>query len=89
MFLFRIGIQRFGYSQIYKRRKRVAAFIIDETVIRFGNQHFWLWIAIKLVSRSVLGISNSEERNILVAEKFIKSLVDKYGNHTVYTDGST
>ena len=24
---------------------------------------------------------------MLVAEKFIKSLVDKYGRHTVYTDG--
>ncbi|HEX2406671.1 MAG TPA: hypothetical protein VHJ38_05620 [Nitrososphaeraceae archaeon] len=31
----------------------------------------------------------SEERNMLVAEKFIRSLVDKYGKHTVYTDGGT
>ncbi len=28
---------------IYKR-KRVSAFIIDETIIQIGNQHFWLWI---------------------------------------------
>ena len=34
-------VQRFGSSQIYKR-KRVSAFIIDETVIQVGNQHFWL-----------------------------------------------
>ena len=26
---------------------------------------------------------------MLVAEKFIRSLVEKYGKHTVYTDGST
>ena len=31
----------------------------------------------------------SEERNMLVAEKFIRSLVEKYGKHTVYTDGGT
>jgi putative transposase len=37
----------------------------------------------------VLGIYISEERNMLVAEKFIRSLVDKYGKHTVYTDGGT
>jgi transposase-like protein len=37
----------------------------------------------------VLGIYISEERNMLVAEKFIRSLVEKYGNHTVYTDGGT
>jgi putative transposase len=37
----------------------------------------------------VLGIYISEERNMFVAEKFIRSLVDKYGKHTVYTDGGT
>ena len=26
---------------------------------------------------------------MLVAEKFIRSLVSKYGKHTVYTDGGT
>ena len=29
------------FSTIYKR-KRVSAFIIDETVIQIGSQHFWL-----------------------------------------------
>jgi putative transposase len=36
-----------------------------------------------------LGIYISEERNMIVAEKFIKSLVSTYGKHTVYTDGGT
>jgi len=31
----------------------------------------------------------SKERNMLVAEKFIRSLIEIYGNHTVYTDGGT
>src|SRR5215211_3601592 len=40
-------IQRFGSSsQIYKR-KRTSAFIIDETLIKIGNKHFWLWICIE------------------------------------------
>jgi putative transposase len=38
---------------------------------------------------SVLGINISEERNMLIAEKFIDSLVEKYAKHTVYTDGGT
>ena len=63
-------IQRFGSCQIYKR-KRVSAFIIDETIIQIGSQHFWLWIAIEPVHKSMLGIHISEERNMLVAEKFI------------------
>jgi putative transposase len=39
-------IQRFGSYHIYKHR-RVSAFIIDETVIQIGNQHFWLWFCIE------------------------------------------
>jgi putative transposase len=37
----------------------------------------------------VLGISISERRNMLVAEKFMRSLVEKYGKDTVYSDGGT
>src|ERR671915_1399627 len=81
-------IQRFGSLSIYKR-KRVTAFIIDETIIQIGNQNFWLWIAIEPIHSSVLGIYISEERNMLVAERFIQPLVEKYGRHTVYTDGGT
>ena len=81
-------IQRFGSLQIYKR-KRVSSFIIDETIIQIGSQHFWLWFCIELIHSSVLRIYISEERNMLVAEKFIRSLVSIYGKHTVYTDGDT
>ncbi len=78
-------IQRFGSCRIYKR-KRVTAFIIDETIIQIGNQHFWLWFCIEPDHSSVLGIYLSEKRNMIVAEKFIRSLVSKYGKHVVFTD---
>ncbi|MGB9169281.1 MAG: DDE-type integrase/transposase/recombinase [Nitrososphaeraceae archaeon] len=68
-------IQRFGSSHIYNNHRRVSAFIIDETMIQIGNQHFWLWICIEPVHKSVLGIYISEERNMFVAENFIRSLV--------------
>jgi transposase-like protein len=70
-------IQKFGSLQIYKR-KRVPAFIIDETIIQIGSQHFWLWICIEPVDRSVLGINISKERNMFLAENFIRSLVSRY-----------
>ena len=79
-------IQRFGSCHIYKR-KRVSAFIIDETIIQIGNHHWWLRICIEPIDKSVLGIYISEERSMFVAENFIGSLVDKYGKHIVYTDG--
>ncbi|MDR4512312.1 MAG: DDE-type integrase/transposase/recombinase [Nitrososphaeraceae archaeon] len=80
-------IQRFGSLQIF-RRKRVTAFIIDETIIQIGNQHYWLWICIEPIQRSVLGIIY-QKRNMFVAENFIRTLVSKYGRHTVFTDGGT
>ena len=63
-------IQRFGSSQIYDKRKRVSAFIIDETVIQISNQYFWLLMCIEPIHSSVLGIYISKERNMFVAENF-------------------
>jgi len=77
---------KIGSCQIYKR-KRVSAFIIDETVMQIGSQHFWLWFCIEPIHSSVLGIYISEKRNMLVAEKFIRSLDSQYGKHIVYNDG--
>src|SRR5574339_237403 len=83
-------IQRFAEYPIYKR-KRVTAFIIDETVIQIGNQHFWLWICIEPLHKTILGIYISEERNIclLLRNLLDLSLVEKYGKHNVYSDGGT
>jgi putative transposase len=81
-------VQRFGSDLIY-RRKRISAFIIDETVIQIGWKHYFLWIATEPVHHSILGIHISEQRNMLVASKFIESLIIKYGCHPVYSDGGT
>ena len=81
-------IQRFGSYQLYKR-KRISAFIIDETLIQVGNKHFWLWICIEPVHKSVLGIHISQARNMLILSSFLESLVEKYGRHIVYSDGGT
>jgi putative transposase len=79
-------IQLFGSLQTYNKHRRISAFIIDDTMIQIGNQHFCLWNCIEPVHRSILGIYISEERNMLVAENFIRSLVSRYEKHTVYTD---
>ena len=61
-------IQRFGSYQIYKRR-RVTAFIINETVIQIGSQHFWLWLCIEAVHKSTPGFHISKERNMFVPSR--------------------
>ncbi len=67
--------------------KSISIHHTDETIIQSGNHHlYWLWIAIEPIPHSVLGIYISKEKNMLVAEQFIGSLVEKYGKHVVYTD---
>lgn len=40
-------------------------------------------------NRTILGIRISIERNMLVAEQFIQSLIRRYGRHNISTDGGT
>ena len=59
-----------------------------ETILQGGSQHFWLWFCIEPIHSSVLGFYISEERNMIIAEKF-RSLVSNYGKHTVYSESGT
>ena len=75
---------------IYCKRKRISEFIIDETLIQISKDYFWLWVAIiEPSNKEVLGIHLSLERNMIVAEQFLKQLVIKYGKHKVSSDGGT
>ena len=82
-------IQRYKPKKIMERRKRIVEFIIDETLIKVGNEYAWLWIAVEPVNKTVLGIRISFERNMLIAEQFIHHLVRRYGKHSLSTDGGT
>src|SRR5919197_3097870 len=82
-------VQRFNPKIIYSRKRRVTAFVIDETMIQIGGNEAWLWIAIEPIRSTVLGVYLSRHRNMLVAESFLSSLIEIYGRHTVYSDGGT
>jgi hypothetical protein len=57
-----------------------------DTIIQIENDHYWLWIGIEPINKSVLGIHSSEKSNMFVAENSL-DLVEKYDKHTVYIDG--
>ena len=73
--IFLYGTRFKGLVHAISTNVRISAFIIDETVIQVGNQKYWLWICIEPIHSSVLGIYISKDRNMLVAEKLIRSLV--------------
>jgi transposase-like protein len=57
-------------------------------LIRIGSQYIWLWVTIiEPKNKQILHIDISFERTMLVvAERFIASLIDKYGKHPVSTE---
>jgi putative transposase len=41
-------VQRFNPERLY-HRKRVSAFLIDETMLQIGTEEAWLWVAVELI----------------------------------------
>ena len=83
-------IQKYNPEKMFHRKRRIDEFIVDETLIKVGNEFAWLWIATaEPKDKTILGIHISYERSMLIAEHFIHSLVKKYGKHSVSTDCGT
>jgi putative transposase len=72
-------IQKYNPKKISSYIKKIAEYMIDETVVKFGSKFIWLWVAIELCNKGILKFSTSE-RSILVAEKFISGLIKIYDN---------
>jgi putative transposase len=79
-------IQEFNPYDVFpsKKKSRIIAFVIDETMIQIGDTDAWLWVAVEPIHYRILGVYISRHRNMLVAESFIKSLIKLYGKHIVY-----
>jgi len=82
-------VQRYEPHRIYDDVKRVQAFLVDETYVKVGSFEAWVWVAVEPIHRYILGIHLSRHQNMIVAELFLKSLVERYGKHVVYSDGGT
>ncbi|HEY6535368.1 MAG TPA: DDE-type integrase/transposase/recombinase [Candidatus Nitrosocosmicus sp.] len=63
---------------------------MDETIIKVGQKHIWVWVAIEPKDKEIVRISISEEQNMFVAkERFISYVVEEYGKHHISSDGGT
>ncbi len=74
-----------GYK-ISLTKTKVFEFIIDETQIKVGSEFIWIWVPIESKHRQILHMDISFERTMLIAERFIESLIDKCGKHPISTD---
>jgi putative transposase len=82
-------IQKYNPQKISSKKKKVLEYVIDETVLKVGPEYIWLWVAVEVKSKEILGISISKERNMFVAERFISSLIKHHDIHPISTDGGT
>jgi putative transposase len=89
MFPYGIGFRNTSQRKYLLLEKKIAEFIIDETLIKVGSEYVWLWVAIEPWHKLILGFNISKERNILIAERFLSHIVKEYGQHPVSTDGGT
>jgi len=62
-------IQKYKPKKIISKKKRIAEFIIDETLIKVGSELIWLWVAIEPSNKVILGFDISKERNMFVAQR--------------------
>src|SRR3954467_9567867 len=83
-------IQKYKPKKLSYIRKKIDQYIIDETMIKVGSsENIWLWVIIEPKDKEILSITTSKDRNMLVAEKFLSKVVEKYGSHSVSTDSGT
>ncbi|MER5175282.1 MAG: hypothetical protein ABJB76_09140 [Candidatus Nitrosocosmicus sp.] len=76
-FYLKLDIKIQSSKGIIKEKENSRIFLIqkDETVIRIGSELIWLWVAIEIESKEIIGTSISQERNMFVAEHFISEIL--------------
>ena len=90
MLQFGNGFRNFDHKRKSStRRNKISEYIVDETIIKVGPEYIWLWVAIEPENGQILAQNITQERNMLIAERFLSGVVRNYGNHPVSTDGGT
>lgn len=73
-------------TKLWKKRRKVSGFLVDETLIKVGRELVWLWIAIEPIEKVILDIRISFERSIYLLLNGSSELIRKYGKYPVSTD---
>ena len=82
-------MQKYKPQKVSPKSKKIDQIILDETLLKIGSKFILLWVAIiEPKHRQILKVDISSDRTMLiVAERFISSLINRYGKHLVSTDG--
>ncbi len=79
-------IQKYNLRK-YLKNKEIKEYIIYETAIKSGSDLIWLWVIIEPKHKEILDVDISKKRNMFVTERVLSRAVNKYGLHSVSSDG--
>ena len=71
----------------FSSKTKIKEYVIDEPVIKAGSELVWIWVVIEPTKKEILSFYISKERNMFVAERVLSEVVNKYGLHSVSSDG--
>jgi putative transposase len=77
-------IQKCNPKKISSEKMKIEEYIVDETLIKVGSELVWLWVAIEPENRQILALSISNERNMLIAERFLRFGQDSWETSYIY-----
>ena len=60
-----IGYKSINPKKMFERKRKSRYSSLNKHLIKIGSELIWLWVAIELESKEILGISISKERNML------------------------
>ena len=79
------GFRNITLRRMSSKRKKIAEYIVDETLFKVGSELVWLWVAMESKNHQILALAISKERNMFVTERFLPNIVRDYGKHPVST----
>jgi putative transposase len=77
------GIQSKRYFP-NKKKARIIAFVIDETIIQIGDTDAWLWVVVEPKHYRIIGVYISRHRNMLFVGSFLKSLINLWKTYRLF-----
>jgi putative transposase len=77
-------IQKCNPKKISSEKMKIKEYTVDETLIKVGSELVWLWVAIEPENRQILALSISNERTMLIAERFLRFGQDSWETSYIY-----
>jgi hypothetical protein len=57
-------MQKYKPQRISYSRRKITGYIVDETLIKAGSEHIWLWVAIEPKDKEILALTIQRKKHV-------------------------